>query len=292
MKTEDPKIMLGEKVFENGKVKYYIDRYKDMIDFHGSIDVIDGNDTAKVYNPNLFSIFNASKHPFLNVETNESVLVDGGPYMSSYIQGFMEGEKYFIQKFGISRDTLYNSNSSKYVNDIHYHYFHAVIDNYTGWVSVKKSFPFIIDHSLIRKMGYYSGIVSQVEQLVKEAPEIFEGFYSHDEIRQKEKNYKSLIRVHCFILAEAYHAGHSSIKTCTEKIFNSGIQKVFGTSKPRQYYLYVRSTYKGEQNFINFTPQMRKKHPEDYDFAMGMYEKYYPKINDLFPKEIMEIGTE
>src|ERR1035437_3719165 len=102
----------------------------------------------------------------------------------------------------------------------------------------------------------------------------------------EKKQYKSLIRVHCFILARAYLKDkHDEIKDCSEREFYERVKKIFSTEKPRQYYLMVRSKYKEDSNYLNYYDEMAIKHPEDYDYAMMLYKEYYPKISVYFPKK-------
>jgi len=102
----------------------------------------------------------------------------------------------------------------------------------------------------------------------------------------EKKQYKSLRRVYSFILAKAYLIDdHDEIKYCSVTDFNARVKSIFGIDKPRQYYLTVRSTYKGEKNFLNFNDEMAKAHPKDYDYAMMIYADYYPKIDKHFPKK-------
>lgn len=187
MKKEDLRLLLNNSS-EQIKVKPYFLRYKDMIETNGFIEVMENNETAKVYNPYLLEILSDEELPVINAETRENITINGTVYISTYIQGFIAGEKWFNQKFGGSIDTLYGPKAGEYVNDIHDHYFHIKNKGgYFGWKSVKTSYPMLFDHATIRKLGHYSGIVNQVEEMIKSHPALFKDFYLHEDKRLQKK---------------------------------------------------------------------------------------------------------
>lgn len=103
---------------------------------------------------------------------------------------------------------------------------------------------------------------------------------------QKEKKYKSLPRVQCFILAKAHlDDGHTLIKTCPAAKFKEGVIGIFGANtKPLQHLYMVRSCHKGDNNYLQYFDELRAKYPLDYGYAMMIYDKYYPHICKYFPK--------
>jgi len=131
-----------------------------------------------VFTPELYEIFSSTELLVKNMDTNENVVINGKEYLTTYVQAFNEGKKYFESNFKISADTLYGQNAAIYVRDIHLNYFHTVHNpSYgEGWVFVKKSYAIILTHSAIKEYGFYSGIVSSVDEQVKKYAKLFENF--------------------------------------------------------------------------------------------------------------------
>ena len=60
---------------------------------------------------------------------------------------------------------------SKNVKCLHENYIHAKHPEINdGWRWAKRTFPLTLSHKDIQKYGYYSGIVSKVDTLVKKYP--------------------------------------------------------------------------------------------------------------------------
>lgn len=152
---------------------------KRLIENNGwfTINLGSDKDTVKVYTPELALIFSQNDFPVLNLDTKEEASIKTIDYLKTYIKGFKEGEDFFDKEYGISPNTLYGSNAEQYVRDIHLNYFHVEHNPLIqGWNYVKKMYPDIITHNNIRQFGYYSGIVSKVDAMVKKYPIIFETF--------------------------------------------------------------------------------------------------------------------
>ncbi|MFZ4058949.1 MAG: hypothetical protein ACOYKE_12470 [Ferruginibacter sp.] len=151
---------------------------------------------AKVYTPELLMFFWLKE-----IAVNSLVTISGVDYWETYVNAFNEGEKYFDREFLISVDTLYGRNAEQYVKDIHLNYFHLKhTTSLEGWFFVKNYYPTTISHDEIKKYGYYSGIVSRVDALVKKHVKIFAEFdkCEHNQIQDENVNTdsKSIAETH------------------------------------------------------------------------------------------------
>jgi len=134
---------------------------------------------VKVYTPELCLIFISRDLPVREQFTKIETKINGYDYLQTYIDGYKEGEQYFDDEFRISPNTLYGENAEDYVKDIHYNFFHVRIDvgaGHEGWIFVKEKFSLLLTKKSIKEYGYYSGIVSKVEEQVKKYPRLFKKF--------------------------------------------------------------------------------------------------------------------
>ena len=92
----------------------------------------------------------------------------------------------------------------------------------------------------------------------------------------KTEPYKSLRRVYAFILVETVRRGNKFIADCSKKEFEAHVSKKFNDISPNTLYVTVRSSYKGERNFINYFDEMAAEYAQDYDHALKLYNTYYP----------------
>ena len=124
-----------------------------------------------MYSPELSMLFRSN-----NIDIkyeNENVIINGSEYFKTYVEGYNEGIKYFNDNIYISPNTLYGTNAEQYVQDIHNKYNHTQFETFIGWSNVKTNTPYLINHEIIKKFGYYSGIVSKVDEMVEQYPAIF-----------------------------------------------------------------------------------------------------------------------
>lgn len=144
---------------------------------NGFLQVKLGDKTYKVYTPEMEIILTSTELPVLNTKTKAKTTVNGWDYCVSYAKAYNEGEAYFENEHKLSTNTLYGENAEQYVKDIHYNFFHAKITDFNeGWSFVKKRYPVTINHEMIKKYGYFSGIVNKVNELIKKAPNLFSTF--------------------------------------------------------------------------------------------------------------------
>jgi hypothetical protein len=176
---------LQEQALEN--YKYFEYEIRD----EGFQIINSNNHKAKVYTPQLCLIFSSRDLPVREHYTKIETKINGYDYLQTYIGGYKEGEQYFDDEFRISPNTLYGENAEDYVKDIHYNFFHAPFGALiSGWGFVKKHISITISHKEVKGLGYYSGIVSKVEEQVNKYPRLFKKFdkCEHDlQTQQKEK---------------------------------------------------------------------------------------------------------
>lgn len=188
----------------------------------GCIDMITDNGTVKIYTPELALIFTLKELPARNMDTDKEIKLSGLEYLKTYIESYKEGEQYFEKEFKVSPDTLYNTNAEQYVRDIHFNFFHVQHTGIKeGWGFVKKEYPFILTHKVIREFGYYSGIVNRVEEQVKKYPRLFATFdkcehnlpdQQTDTVSEKAASHREIIIAHSF----KYKAGLEDDKTAAQ----------------------------------------------------------------------------
>ncbi|TPD67322.1 hypothetical protein [Flavobacterium microcysteis] len=140
------------------------------------------NTDYKIYSPGISYLFSTKNIKAKNLEIKEDFLLDSKPYFETFINAFKEGEKYFQDKFEVSKEILYGNNSKTFVADIHQNYYHITHSNsFIGWAGVIHSNPTLISHKIIKKYGYYSGILSRADVFISEYPNVFSDFHKCDD---------------------------------------------------------------------------------------------------------------
>lgn len=146
---------------------------------------------VKIYTPELGLILISKELPVINCKTKENIITKNWEFLKAYVEGYKKGEEYFDTEFAVNPNTLYGTNGEQYVRDIHLNYFHTNHPGAVeGWQFVKNNYPRTFYLKDIKKFGYYSGIVSKVEAMVKKYPKQFQTFdkCEHDLIQQPDKN--------------------------------------------------------------------------------------------------------
>lgn len=170
---------------EQTKPEYLI--FKMQIEDNGCFIVNSKTYKAKIYTAGLAFILTSKELPARNMDTNTETTINGWDYLETFIAGFKEGEQYFEAEFKASSNTLYGANAEQYVKDIHTNFFHVQhTEMIKGWGDVKKHYPTLLTHKIIKEYGYYSGIVNKVEEQIKKHPQLFATFdkCEHDLIPQ------------------------------------------------------------------------------------------------------------
>jgi len=156
---------------EQDKVLYK--KLKSLIEDNGCFEVktATDTDTVKIYNPGLAVIFASNEFPARNIDTQTETKINTYDYLNTYIEAYKQGEKYFETKFNVPPLL------AQHVVDIHNNFFHVKhTKTIEGWGSVKYQYPIILTHRVIKELGYYSGIVNKVEELVKQHSVLFATF--------------------------------------------------------------------------------------------------------------------
>jgi hypothetical protein len=191
--------------------------FKSQIDNNGSFVIKLDNDSVNIYTPEL-AIILTSKLNARNMETQIETVVNGRDYLNTYIEAYKEGEQYFENEFKVTANTLYGLNAEMYVRDIHLNFFHINHSGaHEGWSYVKKNFPLVVTYKVIKDFGYYSGIVSKVEAMVKKYPKQFQTFdiCEHNQqpqqietvknIEIKKELHNHIFKGNAFEIFEKYH---------------------------------------------------------------------------------------
>lgn len=174
--NEAKDVNYGLFTFESGQAQNdpLYKSFKDNIELKGSIYVNWEKDKIKIYRPELAVILITEQLKVCNMGTQTETQINGRDYFKTYYQAYKEGQSYFDKEFKVTPDTLY-ANAEQYVRDIHLNLFHSKIDaTNKGWDFVRRSYSFILSHNKVKKFGYYSGIVSKVEELIAKYPKAFE----------------------------------------------------------------------------------------------------------------------
>jgi len=171
---KDTRFLFTSFLYEQAQTTHEYKGFQREIQDYGFQIIKSDTDTVKVYRPELALILTSRNLLVQNrgTETN----INGFDYLKTYIEAYKEGEQYFENEIKVSPNTLYGVNAEQYVRDIHFNFFHANHDGVEGWGYVKTQCPLVLTHQAIKKHGYYSGIVSKVEEQVKKHPKLFATF--------------------------------------------------------------------------------------------------------------------
>lgn len=154
-----------------------LEYFKREISRNGSLLFQDNDKEVKVYNASLSLVFSEILYPASNLENHEDCEINGNSYLSTYILGFYDGAEFFKSNFSTSQEVLYGPHSKEYIENLRINYFETCHEPFrAGWVSIKDLSPVIIYHGVIKRYGYYSGIVTEVESLVEKHKAVFKGF--------------------------------------------------------------------------------------------------------------------
>jgi hypothetical protein len=176
----DENFLLKELWDEADTIKMELERYKDLIDRQGYMEIIGQTLKAKVYNHTLAYTLSTKSLGVKRQRDGEFMRIDPMPYVDTFLEGFKKGRDYFSHTFRITPEIIYGGNSSAYIEDLHEHYYHSEIKNFTkGWNFVKTTYPLMLSHQTVAEYGHYSGIVSEVNDLIDKYPILFRDFDKH-----------------------------------------------------------------------------------------------------------------
>jgi len=187
---KDTQFWLNSFVEEQAQTTHEYKSFQMEIENNGCFSIVSDNDKVKVYTPLLAFIFISKELPARNMDTQKETTLNGWEYLKTYIEAYKEGEQYFENELKVSEDTMHGANAEQYVQDIHHNYFHTIHEvTHEGWQFVKDEYSMILTHKVVKTHGYYSGIVSKVEEQVKKHPKLFAKFdkCEHDLPPQQKK---------------------------------------------------------------------------------------------------------
>ena len=190
MKKEE-KYLIELNYESQNRFKHLLKSFAHEIESNGFVKMISDEDVVNIYQPEIALILVSEEFPVLNLNNNKKELINGRAFQDDFIKGFKEGEAHFNEEYKVSTNTLYGDNSKKYVEDLLHKYYEKG-DNQlsTGWsIYVRNGLPYFITSKSIWKIGYYSGIVSKVDELMLKYPAIFisrKKYQSNEEISFKE----------------------------------------------------------------------------------------------------------
>lgn len=165
--------LINSNFWEQEKTKLEYKGFQREIEKHGFFNVKAGIETVKFYNPYLTVVLTSIELPVKNSVTHEETIINSYEFLMTYIRGYERGEQYFETEHKVSRDIFYGTGFKEYANDLHRFYFHELHGSKKGWVYVKNAEPHILTHKEIEEIGFYSGLVNKVEELIKKYPEKF-----------------------------------------------------------------------------------------------------------------------
>jgi len=162
---------------------------KNQIDIHGCFIA----NHVKIYTPQLALFFIQNEIQAVNLDTQKNENINTYEYLKTYIEAYKEGEQYFENEFKVSPNIIYGENAKPYIEDLKIKYSGVKkVGETRGWKFVKETYPTIISHEQIKKIGYYSGVVNKFEEQVNKYPQLFKNFDAENyfDCNRPLKNYE------------------------------------------------------------------------------------------------------
>ncbi|WP_175635985.1 hypothetical protein [Pedobacter ghigonis] len=176
----DENFLLKEIFDEADTIKIEVETYKSLIERQGYMEIIGPSLKAKIYNHILAYTLTTKDLGVKRQRDGEFMRVNPMGYINTFLEGFKKGREYFSENFKITPEIIYGGNSSAYIEDLHEHYYHSEIKNFEkGWSFVKTTYPLMLSHQTVAEYGHYSGIVSEVNDLIAKYPILFRDFDKH-----------------------------------------------------------------------------------------------------------------
>jgi hypothetical protein len=172
--------LINSNFWEQEKTKLEYKGFQREIEKHGFFNVKAGTETVKFYSPYLTVVLTSIELPVKSSDTQAETIINSWEFLMTYIKGYKRGEQYFETEHKVSQDIFYGTGFKEYANDIHRFYFREKHGSNKGWVYVKNTEPHVLTHKEIEEIGYYSGLVNKVEELIKKYPEKFAMFEKHE----------------------------------------------------------------------------------------------------------------
>lgn len=172
------------------------DRYKNIIApgpfTGGRDDFILFNNEIKVYSPDLMYIFSSSDCvELLNRDNQEIEKINPHDLYNIYSDGYKRGESDFINDYGLTKKQLFSINTDVFIQDLKDQYYNVRTPFGGGLVSLKNRNLLAFKLDDFEVLGYYCGLLSGLEELVKGNPTLFSDFYnevSQSSLSEKEND--------------------------------------------------------------------------------------------------------
>ena len=205
--NKETSYLLNELFEGSTQAKNQLKHFEREIKLNGFVTIAAGENTAKIYTPQLAHIL-TTEHKVQVIAGKKKTQISGLKYWQAYFEGFKQGENYFEHEFKPNASTLYGGQVEKYVTDLHNHYWHSkVLGSFEGWASVKFNYPFVLNQKSIKEFGYYSGIVSKADELIKLHQQVFADFdkCQHSISDKKPEAIEQTLRIKQIALIHAYN---------------------------------------------------------------------------------------
>lgn len=162
------------EIQHTGEYEYF----NNLIERDGFMTIINVSESYKIYTAELMYLLSTDEISCFDRNSKKESLINGSDFIMSYIYGYKMGRKYFIENHTVPVSILYSDKSENYISDLHQNCYHNTCYNgKKGWAFVKRNYPVIISDKVIEKYGYYSGIISEIENLVSKYPTLFSSFH-------------------------------------------------------------------------------------------------------------------
>ncbi len=133
---------------------------KSQIDEVGFFEAGTKTERVKIYSPGVAYILSSNKLFVKDLTTKETKYIDGTSYLNGFMEAYKEGQEYFDER---DSKKVAKNLAIQYENDT----------NTRAWSYAKESNPLLISRKVLKEYGYYSGILSKLDEFVNENPDLF-----------------------------------------------------------------------------------------------------------------------
>lgn len=164
---------------------------KNIIDEEGFIRVNWKGNQVRFYTPELLLTLIDRNLGVQNRSNKEFLELNGLDFLDEYFKGYFEGRNDFDQRYSPLSNFTCPEKGGTYLEELQYNYYEKRFENgFVGYSHVKVSPPKVISKNVIFDYGFYSGLVSKVEDLVSDRYSLRE-YFQHPESPLKEKKRNS-----------------------------------------------------------------------------------------------------
>ena len=178
---KEVKYVLANDFFDNLKGKHRYKSFTNEIERNGFKPFKYKGDKLKVYTPELTYLLSVDNYEASNSEDKSMSIVDNFALLDAFHEGYLNGERFYTEDYKVPAKTLYSDNIESYLSVLREKYLHTGYKGMMGWNYVKTSDLITITKRQIKELGYYSGIVSKVDEMIEKHPQIFVHFYEDSE---------------------------------------------------------------------------------------------------------------